>query len=41
MLNRDEAGNMEAAEGGLALIAAETFEQRVLEAMAAILPKAG
>jgi len=40
-LNRDEAANEAAAKAGLAMIAAETSEQRVLEAMAAILPKAG
>jgi glycosyltransferase involved in cell wall biosynthesis len=39
-LHCDEAANAAAAEAGLALIAAETTEERVLEAMAAILPKA-
>jgi glycosyltransferase involved in cell wall biosynthesis len=40
-LHRDEAANLKAAKAGLALIAAEASEQRVLDKMAAILPKAG
>jgi hypothetical protein len=40
-LHGDEAANSAAAQAGLTLIQAETSEQRVLEAMAAILPKAG
>jgi glycosyltransferase involved in cell wall biosynthesis len=37
----DEAASEAARAAGLAMIAAETSEQRVLDAMAAVLPKAG
>jgi len=40
-LQGDEDANAAAAQAGLALVAAESSEERVLEAMTAILPKAG
>jgi squalene cyclase len=39
--HRDEAANLKAAKAGLALITAEASEKRVLDKMAAILPKVG
>jgi len=40
-LQGDEDANAATAQAGLALVAAESSEERVLEAMTAILPKAG
>jgi len=40
-LHADPAANAAARAAGLAMIAAEASEQRVLDAMAAVLPKTG
>jgi len=40
-MQRDEAANAAAARAGLVLVEAEMSEARVLEAMAAVLPKVG